>query len=238
MKITYGQRNNFYKDFVQPIIIPVVGVLIIFGLTYTGSKYYSKDIKKFIITKLINESEDSQAFVNKLRNTNIVKLFKNKENIHYGLIIGISSLEILNDILLLALVFLFTIGVSQLVLLTYKIQIIIMIVLLYLKTIISIAIPTVHVSLLEQLYLEYSNKNIDSVVFDQLNIVSFAMSFGLIYTLNYIKYGKSITISNWHLVTLHIILFYKLLKDMFNIKKSIENMNKPINIQTLLNLTS
>jgi hypothetical protein len=237
MKIIYKNRNDLYKDFIQPIVIPVTIILIIFGLMHVGSKYYSNDIKQTLINKLLNYKTDFQPTIANIQDNNLPKSYQDKQKIHYGLIISISLLELLNDVVLLILVFLFTIGVSKMVLLTYKIQIMVMIGLLYLKTIISIAIPTVHVSLLEKLYLDYSNKNIDSVVFDQLNIVSFAMSYGLMYTINYIQYGKSITISNWHLVTLHIIIFYKLMKDVFNVIKSVENMNKLIEIQSLLNLT-
>jgi hypothetical protein len=221
-------RNIIFKDFIQPVIIPILTISIVIYLMYRGSQYYSINIK--------DDLESEMTKLSKLTITGKIKedepipfldYFKAKEDFHYKTILVISIIEIINEGIILSLLLLFLFGFSNLIISTYKYQIIILILLLYLKTLVSLAIPNIQTSIMEYFYLQFIKNNKYHFLFNQLNMVAIAMSVALIYTVNFIFFGKSVTMSKWHQIALLIVLTYKISKDIYNYTESIKNINKP-----------
>jgi hypothetical protein len=221
-------RDIFFKDFIQPVIIPILTVAVVIYLMHIGSQYYSINI--------INDLENELTKLGKLSITKKIKedepipfldYFKVKEDFHYKSILSISVLEIINEGIILLLLLLFLLGFSNLITITYKYQIVILIVLLNLKTIVSLTIPNIQTSIVEYLYLQFIKNNQYHFLFNQLNMVAIAMSIALIYTVNFILFGKPITLSIWHQITLSLVLTYKISKDIYNYKESLKKINEP-----------
>jgi hypothetical protein len=227
-------RNIFFKDFIQPVVIPILAIGILIYLMYRGSKYYSLNIKDDLETELTKLGK--LTVTGKIKENDPIPFldyFKTKEDFHYKSILTISVVEIINEGIILILLVLFLLGFSSLIKSTYKYQIIILMMLLYLKTIVSLAMPNIQTSILEYFYLYFITNNKYHLLFNQLNMVAIAMSIAFIYTSNFIFFGKPITLSKWHQLTLIIVLTYKITKDIYNYRESVKNINEPRTIDSL-----
>lgn len=204
----------FKTHFFYPFILPLVIFFLIYISLYIGKDHYDSQFDE--LYKLNNSEE---AYLNLMR----------KENDYHIAIIVISVIELVNIIIFVLFAFMYSINASKIIEKTYKYQIFLLILISLGRIYISLLIPSVKVAMFESIYIRYINEFPLSFLFSPTGLFTFMFLYITNRVFNNNIGLKDISISNWHVLAIILVISWRFGRSIYNIYESskfIENSKK------------
>jgi hypothetical protein len=202
-------QTLFYKDFFNPIILPCLIISVCLLGIYIGSKYYYSDLQN----KLNNLDKNTMDHISKF------------SRIHYIINIIFTMIHLVFVSILIITIIYYMVNGTELLPFSYYLQLQCVILLFSFTTFMSLAIPNIETSIVENIYINYLKHNITEFLFGRLTPLIILTSYSLIF----IKYNmngiKQLNSSLWHQIAILTITIFLFIRDIFFIVNGFKNIN-------------
>jgi len=180
--------------------------LMIYFSFYLGKDQYNGEISEF----LANKNYDN--YMN----------FRKSEKNSYITLLCMSIIEVVLISIMLTLLFLYVLNISAFIERVYKQLVFCIVVLSIIRMLVGLIVPSINVSLIERVYLNYSEEFPMQFMFGAVGLIAMLFIYITMNVFNSSNGTKDIHISNWYIVSVVLILVWRFARSIYNIVESAE----------------
>lgn len=205
--VPYKMRSGcFTTHIIYPIIVPTIFFMLIYFSFYLGKDQYEEELNLLVVNK------NYENYMN----------FRRSEKKYYIVLLCISIIEIILISVMLTLLFLYILNISTFIQSIYKLLVFCIVILSVIRLLIGLLVPSIKVSVMERIYLNYSKEFPLNFIFGSIGMIAVLFIYITMNVFNNTTGTKNIDISNWYIVSVILILVWRFARSIYNIVESAE----------------